>query len=76
MKKGITWATVILLFVLIISMSANLIAGGHWDCPGECPGSCDCDGWMCDTIEECCGYCEDEEHNIICGCCLFCTFEM
>jgi len=74
MKKRITWATVILLFVLIISMSANLIAQATWTC-GECSRSCDdCgEGYdKCDSLGECCGYCEDEEGVIQCLCCVKC----
>jgi len=75
MKKGMTWATVIVLFFLVISLSVNLIAQAGWECDsGECPEVCrpPCYGWNCFTVTECCGYCTDEELEILCICCIQC----
>ena len=74
MKKRITWTTFIVFCVFIISMSANLIAGAYWQCGSNCEDTCSprCEGHSCSTVDECCGYCENGEGQIICLCCRAC----
>jgi len=76
MKKRVTWATIFFMFVLIISLSVNLIAGATWQCFLECNNECDprCTGEDCFTIYECCGYCK-EGGEINCICCSECNIE-